>query len=94
MMAKMTNSNRWMTMRSSTIVLVLFSHLLTLEEALSELSKGDFAYKEVSDVSDVTEESYPEGMQMLRDGVKDLENIDKLMDQTKKKLKIVDGNIY
>ena len=94
MMAKMTNSNRWMTMRSSTIVLAHFSHLLTLEEALSELSKGDFAYKEVSDVSDVTEESYPEGMQMLRDGVKDLENIDKLMDQTKKKLKIVDGNIY
>ena len=28
---------------------------------------------------------------MLRDGAKDLENIDKLMDQTKKKLKIVDG---
>lgn len=55
------------------------------------MSKGDFAYKEVSDVSDVTEESYPEGLQMLRDGAKDLENIDKLMDQTKKKLKIVDG---
>ena len=45
----------------------------------------------MSDVSDVTEESYPEGLQMLRDGAKDLENIDKLMDQTKKKLKIVDG---
>ena len=28
---------------------------------------------------------------MLKDGAKDLENIDKLMDQTKKKLKIVDG---
>ena len=28
---------------------------------------------------------------MLRDGAKDLENIDKLMEQTKKKLKIVDG---
>jgi hypothetical protein len=28
---------------------------------------------------------------VLRDGAKDLENIDKLMDQTKKKLKIVDG---
>lgn len=55
------------------------------------MSKGDFAYKEVSDVSDVTEESYPEGLQMLRDGAKDLENIDKLMEQTKKKLKIVDG---
>jgi len=29
---------------------------------------------------------------MLRDGAKDLENIDKLMDQTKKKLKIVDDD--
>lgn len=28
---------------------------------------------------------------MLKEGAKDLENIDKLMDQTKKKLKIVDG---
>lgn len=55
------------------------------------MSRGDFAYKEVSDVSDVTEESYPEGLQMLRDGAKDLENIDKLMEQTKKKLRIVDG---
>ncbi len=35
---------------------------LTIEEAISEMSKGDFAYKEVSDVSDVTEESYPEGL--------------------------------
>lgn len=31
---------------------------------------------------------------MLRDGAKDLENIDKLMDQTKKKLKIVDGKCW
>jgi hypothetical protein len=62
------------------------------EEPLSEMSKGDFNYKEVSDVSDVTEESYPEGLQMLREGAKDLENIDRLMEQTKKKLKIVDGN--
>ncbi len=61
------------------------------EEALSEVSKGDFAYKEVSEISDVTEESYPEGLQMLREGAKDLENIDKLMEQTKKKLKIIDG---
>ena len=28
---------------------------------------------------------------MLREGAKDLENIDKLMEQTKKKLKIIDG---
>jgi hypothetical protein len=31
---------------------------------------------------------------MLRDGAKDLENIDRLMEQTKKKLKIVDGKLY
>ena len=30
---------------------------------------------------------------MLRDGAKDLENIDRLMEQTKKKLKIVDGKL-
>jgi len=39
-----------------------------LEEALSEMSKGDFNYKEVSEISDVTEESYPEGMEMLKVG--------------------------
>lgn len=31
---------------------------------------------------------------MLRDGAKDLENIDKLMEQTKKKLRIVDGKFH
>ena len=30
---------------------------------------------------------------MLKDGAKDLENIDKLMDQTKKKLKIVESRL-
>jgi hypothetical protein len=30
---------------------------------------------------------------MLRDGAKELENYDKLMEQTKKKLKILDGNL-
>jgi hypothetical protein len=55
-------SIRWMTTRFSTTVFItcLINH--NVEEALSEMSKGDFAYKEVSDVSDVTEESYPEGL--------------------------------
>lgn len=44
-------------------------------------------------MSDVTEESYPEGMEMLKEGAKDLENYDKLMEQTRKKLKIIDGTI-
>ena len=30
---------------------------------------------------------------MLKEGAKDLENIDKLMEQTKKKLKIIDGKL-
>jgi hypothetical protein len=42
-------------------------------------------------MSDVTEESYPEGLEMLKDGAKDLETFDKLMEQTRKKLKIIDG---
>ena len=50
-------------------------------------------YKEVSEISDLTEESFPEGVQMLRDGAKDLENYDKLMEQTKKKLRILDGRL-
>lgn len=55
-------SIKWMTTRSLTTVLIPLSLNVILEEALSEMSKGDFAYKEVSDVSDVTEESYPEGL--------------------------------
>jgi hypothetical protein len=51
-----------------------------IEEALSSTSKGDFMYKEVSEISDLTEESYPDGVQMLKDGAKDLENYDKLME--------------
>jgi hypothetical protein len=50
-------------------------------------------YKEVSEISDLTEESFPEGVQMLKDGAKDLENYDKLMEQTKKKLRILDGKL-
>jgi len=37
-------------------------------------------YKEVSEISDLTEESFPEGVQILKDGAKDLENYDKLME--------------
>ena len=33
-----------------------------IEVELTEDSKGEFSYKEVSDISDVTEESYPEGL--------------------------------
>lgn len=55
-------SIKWMTMRSLTTVSTHCSLNDCIEEALSEMSKGDFAYKEVSDVSDVTEESYPEGL--------------------------------
>jgi len=46
---------------------------------LTEDSKGNFSYKEVSDVSDVTEESFPDGISQIA-GAKDLENYEKLME--------------
>jgi len=67
---------------------------LYLEVELTEDSKGDFSYKEVSDISDVTEESYPEGLSQMRAGAKDLENYEKLMEQTKQRLKILDGKNF
>lgn len=62
MMEETTRSIKWMTTRSLTTVTINYDLKYCIEEALSEMSKGDFAYKEVSDVSDVTEESYPEGL--------------------------------
>ena len=62
MMEETNRSIKWMTTRSLTTVLTYYALKVCIEEALSEMSKGDFAYKEVSDVSDVTEESYPEGL--------------------------------
>jgi hypothetical protein len=61
---------------------------------ISEMSKGAFSYKEVSEMSDVTEESYPDAMGgQLQDQAKDLENYERLMEQTRQKLKILDGNL-
>lgn len=66
--------------------------IASLEQEIDDQSKtGDYNYKEISDMSDVTEDSYPEGLEMLKGGAKDLENYDKLMEQTRKKLKIIDG---
>lgn len=48
-------------------------------------------YKEVSDISDATEESYPDGLEILKEGTQDLDNYDKLMEVTRKKLRIIDG---
>lgn len=42
-------------------------------------------------MSEVTEESYPEGMSELKEGAKDLENFERLMEQTKQKLKILES---
>ena len=50
---------------------------------LTEDSKGELSYKEVSDISEVTEESYPDGLEFLKEGAKDLENYERLMEQTK-----------
>lgn len=68
-------------------------HLHDPEDDKELSSKGDFPYNEVSEMSDVTEESYPDGVEMLREGAKDLENYDRLMEQTRKRLNIIDdGN--
>jgi hypothetical protein len=49
-----------------------------------------FSYKEVSEMSEVTQESYPEGYVISHAGtaVEDLVDFDKLKEQTIKKLKI------
>ena len=79
-------------MKMNKFIVWLLSPNICIE--LSENpSREDFNYKEVSERSDVTEESYPEGLEMLKDGAKDLETFDKLMEQTRKKLKIIDGNL-
>jgi hypothetical protein len=60
-----------MMMEVKSLLLIVSRLILIrdpLEEALSEMSKGDFNYKEVSEISDVTEELYPEGMEMLKVG--------------------------
>ncbi len=77
------------TMRSKVLIIVS----CCLEVELTQESKGDFSYKEVSEVSDVTGESFPEGYSQVKAGAKDLENYEKLMEQTRQKLKILDGNV-
>jgi hypothetical protein len=61
-----------------------------IEVEISEESKGEYSYKEVSEISDLTEESYPEGAEIFKEGAKDLENYERLMEQTNQKLKILD----
>lgn len=55
----------------------------------SIISKGQYSYKEVSEMSDVTEESVPEGV--IYGQTRDLENLDRLKEQTKTKLRILES---
>ena len=57
---------------------------------ISQVSKGDLSYKEVSEMSEATEESFPEGI-MGGQGAKDLANYERLLEQTKQKLQILDS---
>ena len=59
-----------------------------IEVELTEDSKGAYSYKEVSEISDLTEESYPEGVS-VQGANKDIDNYDKLLEATKKNLKIL-----
>lgn len=45
-------------------------------------------------MSEVTEESYPEGLSQMKEGAKDLENYERLMEQTKQRLKIIDSESH
>ena len=66
--------------------------LTHVDVELTESSKGAFSYKVVSDMSEITEESLPSGLvQTMQEGAGDLANFDKLMAQTKEKLKILES---
>jgi hypothetical protein len=54
---------------------VLKDLLLIVEEPSQ--SNPDFSYKEVSEISDMTEESMPEGL-MMKPEAKDLDDFEKL----------------
>lgn len=56
---------------------------------LTDDSKGNFSYKEVSEMSDITEESYPDGQSHVEGG-NDLQNYERLVEQTQQKLKILE----
>ena len=56
---------------------------MLIEIELTDDSKGDYSYKEVSDISDLTEESYPEEFAQTKEGAKDLDNYERLLEQTK-----------
>ena len=57
---------------------------------LTEDSKGDYSYKDISEISEMTEESFPENLKnKMKEHAKDLENYERLMEQTNQKLKII-----
>ena len=74
-------------------------HEITVEEdqkdfvledvEISQDSRGDFSYKEVSEMSEATEESLPDGLNQMA-GATELENYQRLLEHTKQKLKIID----
>lgn len=61
----------------------------------SNLEAETYSYKEVSEMSEVTQESYPEGYVVSHAGtaIEDLVDFDKLKEQTTKKLKIQESEI-
>lgn len=71
----MVHKIMWLRVFTSNFILILY-----IEVELTEDSKGEFSYKEVSEISDLTEESFPDGVNMTNIGVKDLENYERLME--------------
>lgn len=68
-------------------------------EEIDEMPEGDeevLSYKEVSEMSEVTQESYPEGYVVSHAAtaaVEDLVDFEKLKQQTQKKLKIAESEM-
>lgn len=62
---------------------ILFCFKSIIEAEITEASKGNYSYKEISDISDITEESIPDHMKgKINEAIKDLENYDRLMEMT------------
>ena len=64
--------------------------IIVKDESTSGVN-DNFSYKEVSEMSEVTQESYPEGYIQTQPGgnaLEELVDFDKLVEMTQKKLKI------
>ena len=62
-----------------------------LEKKEDESSDPDFSYKDVSQLSEVTDDVYAESMGAATEGENDLKDYNRLVQQTQKRLSLLDG---